>query len=131
MGSAARTSTSELDRAGHDLLGSFYRGAFPAGAEPPPDGTNHVVCMNTMDRPPGEHWLIEYREGDTRLLYDSFGRLPSAHWQPRLQGVQTTEPDAEQPATYDDGRKTEYCGQACLAFAMVCKAFGYRIARAV
>jgi hypothetical protein len=113
------------------LLGSFYRGAFPAGSEPPPDGTRHIVLYNTMDRPPGEHWLAEYREGDVRLLYDSFGRLPSAQWQPRLQGLETTDLDPEQPPLNPDGSKTEFCGQACLAFALVCKAYGYNIARAV
>jgi hypothetical protein len=131
MGTARRTSTSELNEAGEQLLGSFYRGAWPAGMEPPPDGTDHVVIYNTKDRPPGEHWLCEYREGDTRLLYDSFGRIPSTQWQPRLQGTETTETDPEQPAVFEDGQKTEYCGQACLAFALVSKAYGYKIARAV
>ena len=50
------------------------------------------------------------REGDIRLLYDSFGRLPSAQWQPRLQGVETTDPDPEQPPVNPDGSKTEWCG---------------------
>ena len=77
MGSARRSSTSDIDRAGQILLpGNFYRGAFAAGQEPPPDGTQHVVIINTMDRPPGEHWMCEYRDGPNRLLYDSFGRLP-------------------------------------------------------
>ena len=131
MGTVSDTSTHDLNRAGQSLLGSFFRGASPAGSEPEPDGSNHVVIYNTMDRPPGEHWLCEYREGDTRLLYDSFGRLPSGQWQPRLQGIETTDPDAEQEATFTDGSKTEFCGQACLAFALVCKAYGYKIARAV
>ena len=78
-----------------------------------------------------QSWLAEYREGDVRLLYDSFGHLPSAQWQPRLQGVETTDPDPEQPPVNPDGSKTEWCGQACLAFGLVCKAYGYNIARAV
>ena len=95
MGSARRSSTSDIDRAGQILLpGNFYRGAFAAGQEPPPDGTQHVVIINTMDRPPGEHWMCEYRDGPNRLLYDSFGRLPSVQWQPRLVDVETTERDA-------------------------------------
>ena len=49
----------------------------------------------------------------------------------RLQGVETTDPDAEQPPVDPDGSKTEWCGQACLAFGLVCKAYGYNIARAV
>ena len=73
MGSARRSSTSDIDRAGQLLLPSkFYRGAFAAGQEPPPDGSQHVVIINTMDRPPGEHWMCEYRDGPNRLLYDSF-----------------------------------------------------------
>ena len=36
------TSTHDLDRAGHELLGSFYRGAFRADSEPKPDGTDHM-----------------------------------------------------------------------------------------
>ena len=132
MGSARRSSTSDIDRAGQLLLPSkFYRGAFAAGQEPPPDGSQHVVIINTMDRPPGEHWMCEYRDGSDRLLYDSFGRLPSVQWQPRLLGVETTERDAEQPITFDNGAKTEYCGQACLAFACVAHAYGYNVARLV
>ena len=46
-------------------------------------------------------------------------------------GVETTERDAEQPITYDNGAKTEYCGQACLAFACVAHAYGYNVARLV
>ena len=61
MGSARRTSASELDRAGQLLLGEFYRGAFARGAEPPPDGTRHVVIVNTTG-PPGEHWMCLYRD---------------------------------------------------------------------
>ena len=59
MGSARRSSTSDIDRAGQILLpGNFYRGAFAAGQEPPPDGTQHVVIINTMDRPPGEYTIV-------------------------------------------------------------------------
>jgi hypothetical protein len=48
-----------------------------------------------------------------------------------LEGVETTERDPEQPITYDSGAKTEYCGQACLAFACVAHAYGYNVARLV
>ena len=43
-----------------------------------------------------------YPRGE-QLLYDSFGRLPSAQWQPRLRGVETTERDPEQVETYENG----------------------------
>ena len=137
MGSARSTSTSELDRAGRQLLGSFYRGAYAAGAEPLPDGTQHVVIVNESSAPPGTHWLCLYREpSDThplgeQLLYDSFARLPSTQWQPRLQGTETTERDAEQAPTYDGGAATEYCGPACIAWVWVVKGYGWNVARLV
>jgi hypothetical protein len=137
MGSARSTSTSELDRAGRQLLGSFYRGAYAAGAEPLPDGTQHVVIINQSSAPPGSHWMCLYREpSDTsplgeQLLYDSFGRLPTTQWQPRLHDTETTETDAEQPHTYENGATTEYCGQACIAWACVAKGYGWNVARLV
>eukprot|EP01043_Picozoa_sp_COSAG02_P073684 COSAG02_NODE_14429_length_1273_cov_3.115843_1_plen_86_part_10 len=45
MGNAKSTSTHDLDRTGHALLGDFYRGAYPAGSEPEPDGTRHIVLL--------------------------------------------------------------------------------------
>ena len=62
---------------------------------------------------------------------DSMGRTPGNGWQARLQGVSTSDPDAEQPARYDNGAMTEYCGQACLAFALVAQAYGWNTARHV
>ena len=43
----------------------------------------------------------------------------------RLMGVETTKTDAEQPMTYENGVKAEYCGHACLAFVCVVHAYGY------
>ena len=135
MGSARRTSASELDRFGKLLLGdSFYRGAFAMSAEPPPDGTRHVLIINTTG-PPGEHWMCLYRdptsEFGSQMLYDSMGRVPSNGWQSHLRGIPTSDPDPEQPARYDNGALTEYCGQACLAFALVAKEYGWNTARHV
>ena len=134
MGSARRTSASELDEAGNLLLGDFYRGAHATGAEPPPDGTRHVVIVNTTG-PPGEHWMCLYRDPTSEfgpeMLYDSMGRVPSDGWQQRLRGVPTSDPDPEQPVRYDNGALTEYCGQACLAFALVAQTYGWNTARHV
>ena len=48
----------------------------------------------------------------------------------RVGGVQRTL-NASPKTLNPDGSKTEWCGQACLAFGLVCKAYGYNIARAV
>ena len=57
--------------------------------------------------------------------------VDSQRHQLACKGIETTDPDAEQPPVNADGSKTEWCGQACLAFGLVCKAYGYNIARAV
>ena len=91
-----------------------------------------VVRADVWDNLCGQDWNDPVHVAwPNRLLYDSFGRLPSVQWQPRLVDVETTERDAEQPITYDNGAKTEYCGQASLAFACVAHAYGYNVARLV
>jgi hypothetical protein len=69
------TTNSELDRLGNALMPGFYRGAYPRGKQPGPDGTRHVLLANGMSGPPGDHWHAIYREpGHEDLVYDSFGR---------------------------------------------------------
>jgi hypothetical protein len=128
MGSR-RTSTHELDTAGTELMPAFYRGAFPATQQPPDDGSTHFVIVNTMDRPPGQHWVGLYRENGRQILFDSFGREAGRGDLRHFPGLQTTEPDAEQPISKHP--QMQFCGQACLAFGMVCKQGGMELARYV
>eukprot|EP01045_Picozoa_sp_COSAG04_P009149 COSAG04_NODE_524_length_13127_cov_18.191511_5_plen_171_part_00 len=52
---------------------------------------------NTTDGPPGEHWMaVAMQPGKQPLLFDSFGRKPSASWQPHMRGVAITDPDHNQ-----------------------------------
>ena len=60
--------------------------------------------------------------------FDSFGRTASHIWQPRLLNVRFTQSDAEQPTHHKDGRMTQWCGAACLAFAKVAQTHGLKIA---
>ena len=132
-----RTTSSDLERAGEQMLGTYLRGVYAAGDEPAPDGSNHCVIFNTQPRVdpvtgklnPGEHWMCEARDtADNRLVFDSFGRKASHIWQPRLRGVQFTAQDAEQSSHHSDGRLTQWCGAACLAFGAVAKTHGLKIA---
>ena len=132
-----RTSSSDLERAGAVMLGPYLRGAYAGGDEPPPDGTSHCVIYNTQPRVNpvtkqlnrGEHWLCEARDThNNRLVFDSFGRTASHIWQPRLLNVQFTQSDAEQPSHHTDGRLTQWCGAAFLAFAKVAQTHGLKIA---
>ena len=132
-----RTSSSDLERAGEKMLGSYLRGVYAGGDEPPADGTNHCVIYNTQPRVnvktgqlnPGEHWMCEARDSaNNRLVFDSFGRKASHIWQPRLVNVPFTGQDQEQPIFHRDGRLTQWCGAACLAFGAVAKSHGLKIA---
>tara|TARA_Y100001937_G_C7125444_1_gene334687 strand:- start:2287 stop:2640 length:354 start_codon:yes stop_codon:yes gene_type:complete len=101
----------------------FFRGVHPALTEVPDTGGAHYFIKNVMNRPPGLHWVGVYREGPDEVLFDSFGRQPTAtNDLKHFVGMKTTETDAEQPVSDDDDM--QYCGQACLAFGLVCQRFG-------
>jgi hypothetical protein len=53
MGSRT-TTTRELEEMGHQLMPGFFRGVFAATQQPEING---FCIVNTMDRPPGQHWL--------------------------------------------------------------------------
>ena len=44
------------------------------------------------------------------------------------RGASSDISDAEQPSHHKDGRLTQWCGAACLAFAAVAKSHGLKIA---
>ena len=132
MGSRT-TSSNELEKQGRRLLPGFFRGVYAAGQYPKRDGSTHYCIVNTMTGPPGQHWLGVYREGKREILYDSFGRetlqseseeFPTARDGERMA---MTESDPEQPISR--APEMQYCGQACLAFGVVCRDGGMRAAQ--
>jgi hypothetical protein len=123
MGSRT-TTTRELEEMGQQLMPGFFRGVFAATQQPEMDG---FCIVNTMDRPPGQHWLGLYRESGQSVLYDSFGRAVGQGDLQHFEGFTMTEPDAEQPISRDP--ELQFCGQACLAFGLVCKHGGMKAAR--
>ena len=125
MGSE-RTSLQELLEHGRALLGSYLRGVYAMGDQPPHDGSTHAIIVNTT-RAPGEHWLCIARTPTEELLYDSYGRQPGATFVPQLEGLETSEPDPEQPLD----AAVQWCGQACLAFALVARDHGLDTARRI
>jgi hypothetical protein len=66
-------------------------------------------------------------DGETREDTHEFAEF----YNPKQELLRQSFTPAEQPPVNADGSKTEWCGQACLAFGLVCKAYGYNIARAV
>ena len=123
MGSRT-TTTRDLEEMGYQLMPGFFRGVYAATQQPEIDG---FCIVNTMDRPPGQHWLGLYRENGQSVLFDSFGRSAGQGDLQHFPGYTMTEPDAEQPVSRDP--ELQYCGQACLAFGMVCQHGGMAAAR--
>ena len=123
MGSRT-TTTRDLEEMGYQLMPGFFRGVYAATQQPEIDG---FCIVNTMDRPPGQHWLGLYRENGQSVLYDSFGRAAGQGDLQHFEGYTMTEPDAEQPISRDP--ELQFCGQACLAFGLVCKHGGMHAAR--
>ena len=123
MGSRT-TTTRDLEEMGYQLMPGFFRGVYAATQQPEIDG---FCIVNTMDRPPGQHWLGLYRENGKSVLYDSFGRAAGQGDLQHFEGFTMTEPDAEQPVSRDP--ELQFCGQACLAFGLVCKHGGMHAAR--
>ena len=80
-----------------------------------------------MNRPPGQHWTGLYREGNEQILYDSFGRSKAVGDLHLLSRYEVTEEDAEQPISQHP--ELQYCGQACLAFGLVCQKSGMKVAK--
>ena len=119
------TTTAQLTEYGRRLFGTdFFRGVYPAGQGPAETDGRYFFLVNTDDGPPGEHWMaVAMQPGKAPLLFDSFGRKPSASWQPHLRGVATTDPDHNQHLSATN------CGQLSLAFGMVFLHHGYPVAK--
>ena len=127
MGSRT-TSSNELKKLGSRMMPGFFRGVYAAGKQPVRDGSTHFCIVNTMSGPPGQHWLGLYREGHRELLYDSFGRSSlNTEDESFPKDVPLTESDPEQPISRHPDM--QYCGQACLAFGIVCQEGGMQAAR--
>ena len=127
LGKDTTTSTSELrDYGVRHFSPAAFIGVYPADVTP--ERTRHkcFYITNTvaMDHPSGgEHWCAVGREpGRKDLVFDSFGRKPSATFLPMLRHAASTDPDVNQ--TMESTR----CGQLCLGWGHVFMKHGYDVA---
>ena len=120
------TSNTELSEYALAEFGQdMFRGVFPSGQSPKDTAGSYFYVVNTEPVHDG-HWMCVARvPGKQPLLFDSFGRTPSPHWQAHLQHMRTTDPDVDQASD------TNRCGQLCLAWAMIFRVHGLDVARAV
>ena len=119
------TSTSELEAYGkRHFPADFFRGVYPAGQRPADNAGRFFFVINTTSSAPGEHWMAVAVQPDRRdMLFDSFGRRPSATWQPHLRDMTITDPDLNQDV------RTNLCGPISLGFGMVFLHHGYDVAK--
>ena len=122
------TSTSELQAYG-DLYfpKHFFLGVYPADMTPERPAHRAFYVQNTLRSDSTErngHWVaVALEPGQKPLLFDSFGRKPSATFMPHLMRANTTDPDRNQE--WESTR----CGQLSLAFGQLYLTHGYAVAR--
>ena len=68
---------------------------------------------------------VALEPGFKPLLFDSFGRTPSAQWQPWLMHMDTSDPDRDQE--YDASN----CGELTMAFGKVFEESGRAVAKTI
>ena len=114
MRSNTTTSTSELQAYGNLYFPKQrFLGVFPADITPkrPPHGAFYIqntLRSDSKDR--SGHWVaVALEPGRKPLLFDSFGRKPSATFMPDLMHADITDPDLNQEL------ESTRCGQLSMA----------------
>ena len=127
MGKSTTTGNIELERMGHALLGTKFKGMYASDRIPALTAKQPYAIINNKPAP-GEHWLGVARVPRTGrvMVYDSFGRshaklLPGA----LPPGTQDTDPDIEQSVAQTN------CGQRSLAWLVVFDRLGPATAQLV
>jgi hypothetical protein len=130
----AVTSDSELNRAGKRLIGRAFTGVYASDTIPPFARTGSSYCVVNIDNhtQEGSHWLGLAKRGTRVYLYDSFGRaasevLPNLAASCREQGMTLVAKKSKPEQT----RSQEDCGARSLAWLLLFKRYGARIATLV
>ena len=132
VGSQALYS-DQVDDLGKELFGRRWGGVTNQTDWRPERGRYYVVNTATSRRSAGVHWVaIFVTAAGVPYAYDSFGRNPRRLLhrvgKPAIRAghsLRGTDPDAEQL----DG--TEICGQYSLAWLVVCRDMGVKMAALV
>ena len=128
MRSNTTTSTSELQAYGNLYFPKQrFLGVFAADITPkrPPHGAFYIqntLRSDSEDR--SGHWVaVAVEPGRKPLLFDSFGRKPSATFMPDLMHADITDPDLNQEL------ESTRCGQLSMAWGHLYLNYGFAVAR--
>ena len=124
------TNDHTLIRAGEKLIGPKFAGVFASDQIPPPTTNPQYMIVNTDNHAgPGVHWTAICLSDGVAYFYDSFGRsassiMPSLPEYAQQHGLRLVAPKnaPEQMIEQKD------CGARCLAWLMVARRYGVRVA---
>lgn len=125
------TTNIELDKLGKRLFRDKYKGTVSVDMMP-----QRVKGMKVNDclifnldtaSQGGSHWVAVYKFGPKTLFYDSFGR--TANHIVESRGFEIPTPYLNTELDPEQNQKELNCGQRCMTFLLICKYFGYRLAK--
>jgi hypothetical protein len=128
------TEDSQLLAAGKRLIGRGFMGVYASDEIPDFPRNGNAYCIVNVDdhTKPGSHWLAVAKQGRCVYLYDSFGRAPNQilpALEPKLAGqglaMMAKKSRPEQRRDQSD------CGARSLAWLLLFKRFGPRVAKLV
>jgi hypothetical protein len=124
------TFSNDLGNVAKSLLGSKFKGIFPADQLPKLTKTQPYAIVNLDSSwEEGSHWIALAKSGKKVIFYDSFGR-PAKSILPLLKPerggggttIVNTEDDAEQ------GVEETNCGQRSISFLLLFDKYGEKMA---
>lgn len=124
------TYLTQLDGAGHKLLGAKFRGVYPSDKIPKLNDLSCYAILN-LDKTgePGSHWVAIAKSGAATVLYDSFARddkkiIPNLHFSGNGRIIDGNKEADQKPHEMN-------CGARCLAWLLVLDKYGMKMARYV
>ena len=124
------TYENNILKFGKQFLKKEFSGVYASDTLPKLKSTSpYAVCNVDNSFQKGSHWLAVIRIGPNKILvYDSFGRK-SSELVPNIVGngmsIVDSDYDAEQQPDEVD------CGARCLAYILMCKHWGVKLAKLV
>jgi hypothetical protein len=128
------TEDSQLLAAGRKLIGRGFMGVFASDEIPkfPTRGNGYCIVNVDDHTKPGSHWLAVAKHGGCVYFYDSFGRsvdqiLPTLKQASTGQGLALMAKKSRP----EQRRDQSDCGARSLAWLLLFKRFGPRVAKLV
>lgn len=128
------TEDMELQRSGKKMLGRAFKGVYAADTLPSlsSGGPAYLIVNADSHSEPGSHWMGLAKSGNSLYFYDSFGRMPADILPilPTYAAKNGLRLVAGRSAP-EQNRKQSDCGARTLAWLLLFKMYGSRVAKLV